>query len=216
MIGISSKATVGLPLILILVASISLATIAASLLTETDEYDVSSASEDLENIINDTLTEITTYLKITDAVGKYYETNNTQKIEKIAIMIKPFVSCTIDLSDITIKLENNQDIKILTYQKQVESIASHPLFEHPLWQNVTTNTFGCIIVHDTDHSILQEHTIDDHTDMCYLIIPLPEEFSMKYKDTLKVSIFPATGIIKTLSLKAPLPTKHVVNFIWDT
>ena len=51
--------------------------------------------------------------------------------------------------------------------------------------------------------------------MVYLIIPLPDDLQMKYKDTLRISIIPPSGIIKTIYLEVPFSMKHIIDFIWD-
>ena len=38
---------------------------------------------------------------------------------------------------------------------------------------------------------------------------------MKYKDTLRISIIPPSGIIKTIYLEVPFSMKHIIDFIWD-
>lgn len=210
---LSTTGAAGITLIILLIASVSIAIIATSLIADSNSSE--DPQVDVDEVLNDVLTEITTYLQIPDAIGKYYEVNGTQKIEKIAIMIKPLITCTLDISDITIKLENNENIRILSYSNLSDKLYSYSLFQHPIWRNITDNNFGCLIIHDTDDSIFKENTIDDHTDMIYLIIPLPKDFLMSYKDTIKVNIFPSSGTVKTISLEAPLPMKQVVDFMWD-
>ena len=48
--------------------------------------------------------------------------------------------------------------------------------------------------------------------MAYIIIKLPPDFYMKKGDTTIVQLFLTSGIIKTISLEAPLPMNSIVNF----
>ena len=95
------------------------------------------SEENIEHMLDEVLNEITTYIQIKDKIGKYYTTNNQKQIEKIAILIKPLISQNIDISDLTIKLCNGEDIKILTYSKNSEVIGSQKLFDHKIWNKIT-------------------------------------------------------------------------------
>jgi len=95
------------------------------------------SEENIEHMLDEVLNEITTYIQIKDKIGKYYTTNNQKQIEKIAILIKPLISQNIDISDLTIKLCNGEDIKILTYSKNSEVIGSEKLFDHKIWNKIT-------------------------------------------------------------------------------
>jgi hypothetical protein len=46
----------------------------------------------MEEILDDVLDEISTYLQIKDVMGKYYSTCGEQRIEKVVILIKPLLS----------------------------------------------------------------------------------------------------------------------------
>ena len=109
-----------------------------------------------------------------------------------------------------IKLNNGQQVKMLYYNRQAEFIESHSLFEHPIWNNMTDTNFSFIVILDKDRS-LDYDTINDNTDMAYIVIKLSEDFTMKKGDSLQVTLFPSTGIKKTIHLKAPLPIKPIVS-----
>ena len=166
--------------------------------------------ENYEEILEEALDEISTYIQIKDALGKYNSTTEEQHIQKIAILIKPLFSIDIDASKLMIKLNNGKQIKMLYYNKQAEFISSNSLFEHPIWTTMTDTDFGFIVILDKDQSIIDYGTINDNTDMTYIIIKLPNDFTMKKGDTLELTLFPSTGITKTINLKAPLPIKQIV------
>lgn len=166
--------------------------------------------ENYEEILEEALDEISTYIQIKDALGKYNSTTEEQHIQKIAILIKPLFSIDIDASKLVIKLNNGKQIKMLYYNRQAEFISSNSLFEHPIWTTMTDTDFGFIIILDKDQSIIDYGTINDNTDTTYIIIKLPNDFTMKKGDTLELTLFPSTGITKTINLKAPLPIKQIV------
>jgi len=166
--------------------------------------------ENYEEILKEALDEISTYIQIKDALGKYNSTTEEQHIQKIAILIKPLFSIDIDASKLVIKLNNGKQIKMLYYNRQAEFISSNSLFEHPIWTTMTDTDFGFIVILDKDQSIIDYGTINDNTDITYIIIKLPNDFTMKKGDTLELTLSPSTGVTKTINLKAPLPIKQIV------
>jgi archaellin len=126
-------------------------------------------------------------------------------------MIKPLISDEIELSELTIKLNNGNNLIILSYKGDAAFRDTNDLFEHQIWDNLTENNFGIIATHDKDNSITDYNTINKNTDMAYIIIKLPENFYMKKGDTLTVTLFPSSGIQRTTILEAPLPMKKVVS-----
>jgi len=166
--------------------------------------------ENYEEILEEALDEISTYIQIKDALGKYNSTTEEQHIQKIAILIKPLFSIDIDASKLVIKLNNGKQIKMLYYNRQAEFISSNSLFEHPIWTTMTDTDFGFIVILDKDQSIIDYGTINDNTDITYIIIKLPNDFTMKKGDTLELTLSPSTGVTKTINLKAPLPIKQIV------
>jgi len=171
----------------------------------------SNSEENYEEILNEALDEISTYIQIKDILGKYYPIEEDQRIQKIAILIKPLFSTDIDISKLMIKINNGKQIKILYYNNHAELISSNSLFEHPIWDNMTDTNFGLIVVLDSDKSIIDYDTINDNTDMTYIIFKLPPDFTMNKGDNLEVTLLPLPGIKKTLYLKAPLPINQIVS-----
>lgn len=211
MIKMNNWGSTGITSVILLISFILIAVTVASVLTGGTVTNGTS-EEDLEQILNEVLDEITTYIQIKDKIGKYYGTYGNQKIEKIAILIKPLVSQEINISELTIKLCNGNNIKILDYSGNTEDIGSNHFFEHPIWDDITVNNFGFIVTHDKDNSLKDYNTINENTDMAYIIIKLSEGFTMTQGENLVVTLFPSTGLQKTTVLEAPLPMKPVVSF----
>jgi len=174
-----------------------------------------TSEEDLiefyDQVVDESVNEIITYLQITDKLGKYYGAPHQQKIEKIAIMVKPLVSINIDVSELIIKLCDGNTVKILNYSGNAAFIASQSLFEHSLWDDITEKTFRFIVTHDKDNSLVDYNTVNKNSDKAYIIIKLSEDFYMEKGDIMVVSLFPGSGIKRTTILEAPLPMKSVVS-----
>ena len=115
----------------------------------------------------------------------------------------------IDISGLILKLCNGNTVKILNYSGSAEIIGSNSLFEHTIWNNFTDNNFGSVIIHDKDKSLEDYNTINDNTDMIYIIIKLSEKLSMNKGETMIITFYPSPGIKKTITLEAPLPIKQI-------
>jgi archaellin len=170
-----------------------------------------TSEDDLNRITNEVVDEICSYLQIKQIIGKYQMIQGEQRINKIAILIKPFVSQDIDISHMTIELCDGEQYQMLFFNELAGSIRSHSLFEHPLWDSMTAETFSLISTIDDDNSIINSHLINENTDMTFIILKLPDDKAMKKDDQLQVTILPSPGIGRTVTLEAPLPIKNVVT-----
>jgi archaellin len=170
-----------------------------------------TSEDDLNSITNEIVDELCSYLQIKQIIGKYQIIQGQQRINKIAILIKPFVSQNIDISKMTIELCDGDQYKILFFNGTAGSIRSHSLFEHPLWDSMANETFGLLSTIDDDNSIINSHLINKNTDMAFIILKLPDENAMNKDDLLDVTILPSPGIGRTVTLEAPLPIKNVVT-----
>jgi len=198
--------------VILLLSILIVGATAASIISGSTTDGETISEEEIEEMLEDTLDEITTYLQIKDKIGKYYGEPHNQKIEKIAIMISPLITKEIDLSELTIKIDNGENIKILSYAGNAQNIGSNPLFEHPIWSNLSENTYAYIVTHDKDESLINYDTLNSNTDMAYVIIPLPDSFAMKKGEDMTVTLFPETGIQKTVFLEVlDLPIKKVIS-----
>jgi len=170
--------------------------------------DSDELAESVENLINDTLNEITSYLKIEETFGKYYNSNGERRVERILIFVKQFITSNVNISDLTIKIQNDNDIMMLSYSGYATKVNSSPLFSHEIWDK-TNNSFSVIVNIDTDRSILDYNIMNKDT--CYFVIDLPEQFFMKNKDSLIVSIIPGKGTTSSVILETP--SMHLSNII---
>jgi archaellin len=209
MIQTNNTGSLGISAVILMISFILIAITTLSVLSE--ETNDNLSEEEIQQMLEEAIDPITKYIQIQDQVGKYYGEPHHQKIQKIAIMIKPLISDEIELSELTIKLNNGNNLIILSYKGDAAFRDTNDLFEHQIWDNLTENNFGIIATHDKDNSITDYNTINKNTDMAYIIIKLPENFYMKKGDTLTVTLFPSSGIQRTTILEAPLPMKKVVS-----
>ena len=184
-------------------------TVASVITGEDTQY---TNEQNYDQMTEEVINEISTYIQIKDQKGKYYNINGTQKIEKIALLISPLVSQDIDVTQLTIQIDNGEKIKMLTFDGNTSKIDSNTLFNHPIWKNLTGNNFGFISIVDLDNSLTSHNTINDYSDNIYVVFKLPNDMTLEKRDKLIVTLFPSTGITRTTLLEAPLPIHSVVTF----
>ena len=196
---------------IILVLAFILAGIAvASVIT--DESSSATTDENYEQLVEETIDEISTYIQIRDQKGKYYKVDGEYKIQKIALLLSPLVSSNIDVSGLTVMLDDGESVRILYYNGASEHLGSNSLFEHILWHSLSDNDFSFISIIDDDSSLVNFNTINDYRDNAYLIFKLPADMQLTKKDKLTITLFPSTGIDRTIFLEAPPALTSVVDF----
>jgi archaellin len=163
---------------------------------------------DAEQTLKDTIDEITTYLKIEEAIGKYYTTNGIRRVEKIVIFIKQFIPNEINMSEVKIKICNNNDVILLDYSGFAVESNSKATFENQVW-DLTNNTYSLIVIHDKDRSLLDYNVMNG--DIALIAIRLPDQFAMGNSDSITVSIMPSKGITSSIILETP--SVHISNII---
>jgi archaellin len=171
-----------------------------------------TTEEDYQHMVDEVINQISTYLQIKDQKGKYCNMEGVQKIEKIALWISPLFSQDIDVSQLTIQLDDGKNVIMLTYDGNAEAMRPYSLFEHPIWDNLTGANFGFASVVDLDGSLVNYDIINENSDNAYVLIRLPECMMFSKGESLTITLFPSTGIVRTIMLKAPPPIKSVVTF----
>ncbi len=200
----------GITSMIILISVMLIAVVAAGVITgSTTESSVDTT--DIDELTQEVIDEISTYLQIKDQKGKFYQINDEYKIKKIAILISPLVSQDVDMTQLTVQIDNGEFVRILSYVKSAK-IEDYSLFEHQIWDDVNGTNFALISIMDMDNSISDYNVINENTDNCYLVFELPEPMRMQKYQKLNVKLFPSSGITKTLTLKAPMPMNKVITF----
>jgi flagellin FlaB len=204
----NNKGNLGLISGILLIVFILIGATAASVIMN-KKGDVSE--EDYTKMVNEVVDDLCNYIKINDVIGKYDGVHAECHIQKIAIMIRPLISTQIDTSAMTIKISDGEHLCILFPTGQVALIGTSSLFDNPLWENTPQGTFSFISIVDDDSSLIDHHVINKNTDTQFIIINLPSDLIMHYGDTMDLTLIPAPGTQRTLSLEAPLPITHVVS-----
>ena len=205
----NNQGNLGLITGILLIGFILIGAVSASVIMNTTQN--VSDNNDLNKITNEVVDEIITYLQFKDVVGKYQMINGEQRIQQIAILIKPLISLDIELSHMTIQLSNGEQLYILSYNGNAASINPYSVFNHPLWDTITPGTYSLLPTIDDDQSIITYQLINKNTDMAFILIKLPDDTAMKKGDYLDITILPSPGMGRTIRLEAPLPTTHIVT-----
>ncbi len=175
--------------------------------------DTSTDEQEIQQLINDIIDDVASYIQVKDIIGKYHDHKGTQKITQIALLIKPLTTEQIDVSQLMLQLSNGESLQLFFYGESVDRYRSSHLFEHTLWTTLSNQTFGTLVTLDKDNSLVQHHTFNKNTDMAFLIINLPEEYYLKKGDTLTIKLLPTQGMQRTFELEAPLPIQRVVTLL---
>lgn len=195
--------------VILLCGIVLVSVVAAEIINDTAG---TTTEEDFNQMIDETIQEYSTYLDIDFKIGKYLDINGIQKVRKIALQISPLYSTDIDLTQLTIQLLNKDTVKLLNFSGVAEYYNGGSLFENINWDNITDENFGFLVTNDRDGSIVDFHHFNENSDRVYLIFRLSDDIALLKYDNLYVSIFPGTGITRTINLKAPMPIKSVVVF----
>ena len=183
---------------------------AASMLDEgsTGTY----TEEDYDQMVQEIIDEITTMIDIKDQKCRFYDNDGALKVEKIALLLSPKVSQEIDFSSLSIQLDNGEFVEFLSFSGNSENLDGNTLFEHCIWDQINESSFGFISINDFDDSLVDFNCFNENSDNAYLVFKLSEPMKMKKHQRLTVTLFPSTGLVKRLTLQAPLPTTLVKDF----
>ena len=168
--------------------------------------------QDISKMTDETIDKYSTYLDIDFKVGKFYQIEGEQKIKRIALQISPLFSTDIDLTELTVQLLDKDTIEILNFNGVAKYYAGGSVFDNPIWNNITANNFGFLVINDRDKSIIDFNTINENSDRAYLVFKLSNNMALSKYDSLYVTVIPGTGISRSISLEAPMPIKQVVIF----
>jgi archaellin len=204
----NDRGNLGLISGILLIGFVLIGAVSASVLLNNT---TSITNTDLNQLTNEVIDEISTYIQIKTVVGKFQSIHGDQQIQKIAILIKPLVSFNIDITHMIIKISTSNQLYILYFNGNTSPIGPYSLFDHPLWDTLIGNNYTIIPLIDDDSSIMKYHTINKNTDNAFLLLNLPDDSAMKKGDILEITLIPSPGTERTVILEAPLPTSHVVT-----
>ena len=170
-----------------------------------------TSEEDYSQMVDEVVDEISTYVQVKDIIGKYELVQGEYQIHKIAILMRPLVSIELDTLHMSIEISDGEQLYLLFPSGQSAFISSYSLFNHPLWENTTEGSFSFLVAIDEDRSMIEYQVINKNTDTAFLIVNFPAGLSMKYGDTIELTLLPAPGVERSFTLEAPLPIDHVVS-----
>jgi archaellin len=168
------------------------------------------SGEDVGRFVDETMQDITSYISVTEVMGRF-EGDDSLGISKIAFYVKPMFSQDIDISSLTMRIDEGDDLFFYQYDDDVQKLDSSGLFSYSLWDEVSEAMFGVIVVHDEDDSIEQYHVLNDRSDMIYIIVNVPYNHRLNSGESVDVTLLQTSGIQKTIALHVPLPMKRVVT-----
>lgn len=168
--------------------------------------------EDINALLNNTITELTTLLEIKNCYAAFNATTKPAHLEKIALYIKPFHNTPLELTSLTVILHTPQDIFFITPTQQTTDIAN-TLFKNTLWNQTPPAHYSIISLNDHDSSLKNQFLINSHTDTFYLIFTLPEDVNLNGGDQFSILLLPSQGQQNKIELEIPLPINQVVQLL---
>ena len=141
---------------MILLIVIMLVTITAAGVMTESTTDVTTDIQDIDQLTQEVIDEISTYLQIKDQKGKFYQINDEYRIKKIAILVSPLVSQEIDMTQLTIQLDNGENVRILSYDSSAK-LAFHCicLFGYRIYFKSYPTSLGFLIRSGMTTKIIQ-------------------------------------------------------------
>jgi archaellin len=199
----------GIYAILILVGIILVSVVAAEVINDNGGTTI---NRDLSKMTDEAIDKYSTYIDIDFKVGKFYQVEGVQKIKRIALQISPLFSTNIDLTELTLQILNKDSLEIMNFKGDIKYYSGGSVFDNPIWNNITVNNFGLLVINDRDNSIIDFNIINDNSDRAFLVFKLSNNMAIPKYDSLYVTLIPGTGISRSITLEAPMPMKPVVIF----
>lgn len=204
----SNWGSTGITVLIVLVATMLVAITAASVISE--EATTTETEEDYQQMLEDAANEVSRYILVKEQMGKFSDINSERQIQKIILWITPLVDQDIDISQLTIELNNGESVMVLTYYDS-NHIESNSIFEQSIWDNLDGTNFGLISIIDLDESLVNSDALNDASDNAYIAFKLPTGMTLSKYDEMVVKLVPSSGIARTLFLKVPFSTKNIVS-----
>ncbi|MFO7678318.1 MAG: archaellin/type IV pilin N-terminal domain-containing protein [Thermoplasmatota archaeon] len=167
----NNNASMGIGSLIIFIAMILVAGVTASVLIQT----MNSLEQQAMRTGIETMRDISSGLKVTQVSGY----SNGTSITQLAIFVTPIAaSNNLDLSNSYISLSDTSNSVVLAYNGTLFSNnASNGLFGTLNASNLTSNTFGAIVIRDIDGSISSTNPIINNGDLVVILINTSKCFS---------------------------------------
>ena len=166
--------------------------------------------EDINALLNNTITELTTLLQIKNSYGAFNSTTQPAKIEKMAFYIKPFHNTPFNLSTLTLALHTQHDLYFFE-PTQIVADSANTLFTNYIWSKTPPGYYSFMSLNDRDSSLKNHYLINSHTDTFYLLLTMPEELHLEKGNQFSILLLPSQGLQHRIDLEIPLPINQVVE-----
>ncbi|MEM0492504.1 MAG: flagellin [Candidatus Thermoplasmatota archaeon] len=198
----------GVGTMIIFIAGILIAGVVANVLIQT----MNSLQQQAMTTGQETIREVASGVKITQVSGYVQSSSITQ----LAILVTPIAASEpIDLSTAILSLSDSKVNVILNYSSKCfnSSISNNGLFGTINTSNLTSTTYGVIVIRDTDSSCTVSKPIINDRDIVALIVNTTKCFSgIKTRTTVSGVLYPEHGITGIISFTTP---SSFINTIVD-
>jgi len=194
----NNSAAIGIGSLIIFIAMILVAGITASVLIDT----MSSLEEQAMRTGVETIRDVSSGLRITHISGY----NNGTKITQLAIFITPIAASNdIDLNYVYISISDSSKNALLNYStRHFSSTVSNGLFGTLDSPNITSSTYGIMVVRDVDNSCTSINPIINSGDLIVMLVNTTNCFSgIDKRDDVFGTIDPEFGISGVIGFTAP-------------
>ena len=193
-----NSASMGIGALIIFIAMLLVAGITASVLIQT----MNSLQEQALKTGEETIRNVASGLEVTHISGY----NNGTKITQLAIFITPSIASEdIDLTYAYISLSDSSTKAVLTYSSNCSSTSvSNGLFGTINSSNLTSTTYGLIVIRDVDGSCSASLPIINSRDLVVLLVNTSKCFSgIDKRDEVFGNVYPEYGMSGVIGFTAP-------------
>lgn len=215
------EAMAGIGVLIVFISMVLIGAVAAVVLIDAS----SMIKEKAENVVKESVQEISTGVTINDIVG--YTNANKTRISYLAFSISPRAGTKdMDLSLLTLTVLYDQ-LNSLTLNESLVSMVNtdnKSVFDTPIssgssytiMDNTTATKFGVIAIHDPDGSVVNTNGIN-RGDRIYIIVNLtaliPDQGGLPARGTISGGIQPETGTPGIYDTTAPATfTRRIIDF----
>ncbi len=194
----NDNASIGIGSLIIFIAMIMVAGVAASVIIQT----MNSLEKQAMQTGQQTIDDVSSGLKVTQVNG--YKSGS--KVTQLAIFVRTIAgSGSVDLGQAYISLSDSSDQVILNYtSKCFESSASNGLFGTLNSSNLSSSTFGIIVIRDFDRSCSSTSPSVNDDDLVVLMVNTTSCFSgIDTRKKVFGNVVPERGIAGVISFTTP-------------